>query len=427
MNLRNVAIGKRLMAGFSLLMAVIVIYCVIGFWNTMSVDAHINQVIGGKAGVASEGPGQSQAVLSNILSDNKSVRITILIFGIIAIGGGTVISTYLTRSITAPLKTGVALANQLAAGKLKAEASVDGKDEVAQLLVAMVHMTEEWRRTVSEVKSTSESVSAAGEQLSTSAEQLSRGSMEQAQKATHVATSAEEMSQSIMNVARNTGGIASSAGNTVKIAQEGEVIVGQAVAEVREIADTVNSSAELVRSLGERSKQIGEIVNVINDIADQTNLLALNAAIEAARAGEQGRGFAVVADEVRKLAERTAGATSEIAGMIKVIQDEVNRAVDAMENATGKVATGVDLSMQGGEALGAILKSVNELQVMVQQIASATDEMSATSEQISKDIEQIASVSREATAGSEQTSRASGELSRLSKALGHTVARFQLS
>ena len=181
-----------------------------------------------------------------------------------------------------------------------------------------------------------------------------------------------------------------------------------------------------MRSLGERSKHIGEIVNVINDIADQTNLLALNAAIETARAGEQGRGFAVVADEVRKLAERTAHATSEIGNMIKAIQSEVNNAVDSIETATKKVNVGVELSAHAGGSLKRIVEKVDELQLMVQQIAPATEEMSATSDSINRDIEQIASISKETSMSSEQTTQAAGELSRLLVSLQKIVGEFKL-
>jgi methyl-accepting chemotaxis protein len=188
----------------------------------------------------------------------------------------------------------------------------------------------------------------------------------------------------------------------------------------------VGESAVFVKSLGDRSKQISEIITVINEIADQTNLLALNAAIEAARAGEQGRGFAVVADEVRKLAERTAHATAEISEMIKSIQAEVTKAVSAMENATKKVESGVEFSGQAGGALQSIVAHVDDLHAMVQQIASATNEMTATSEQISRDIESIATISKETSVGSEQTSHASGELARLSLDLQRVVGDFKL-
>jgi methyl-accepting chemotaxis protein len=196
---------------------------------------------------------------------------------------------------------------------------------------------------------------------------------------------------------------------------------------VREIATTVDDLAKLMMSLGDGSKQIGEIVSVIKDIADQTNLLALNAAIEAARAGEQGRGFAVVADEVRKLAEKTAHSTSEIGNMIKAIQDETDKAVVSMEEGTKKVAVGVDLANQAGDSLHKIVESVQNLQGMVQQIASATDEMSTVSEQISNDIEVIADVSKETSASSTQISQEAVNLSKLSIDLKNEAGHFRVN
>ncbi len=180
-------------------------------------------------------------------------------------------------------------------------------------------------------------------------------------------------------------------------------------------------------ALGDRSKQIGEIVSVIKDIADQTNLLALNAAIEAARAGEQGRGFAVVADEVRKLAEKTAHSTSEIGGMINAIQAETEKAVVSMGEGTKKVKVGVELANQAGEGLHKIVDSVNGLQTMVQQIASATEEMSTVSEQISGDIEVIAAVSKETSAGSCQIGQESANLSKMATELRTDVSRFRVN
>ena len=212
----------------------------------------------------------------------------------------------------------------------------------------------------------------------------------------------------------------------MRVADKGQEIVTKSVEEVKAISETVNESAKLMSSLGERSKQIGEIVNVIKDIADQTNLLALNAAIEAARAGEQGRGFAVVADEVRKLAERTAKATAEISGMIGAIQEEMDQAVISMENGTKRVEVGVEFSIQAGVALKQIVGSVTDLQTMVQQIATATEEMSTASEQISGDIETIANVSKETSVSSDQVSQASSDLARLAADLQGTVGMFRV-
>ena len=353
-------------------------------------------------------------------------RTLLVVFGLLVIGVAIVMMTFLNRSITVPLAEGVKIADRLARGELNVEVVVDRKDEVGQLLQSMKNMVEKWRGVVSQITGTATNLSSAATELSASAEQMSRGSNVQAARASAVATSSEEMSQTILDVAKNASSISQSAMDTVKTAKDGAIVVNRAVEEVKEIAYTVNDSSKFVQSLGDRSKQIGEIVGVINDIADQTNLLALNAAIEAARAGEQGRGFAVVADEVRKLAERTANATSEIGNMIKSVQDEVGKAVDIMANATVKVDQGVKLSEEAGQSLGTIVKSVDGLQTIMTQIASATEEMSTTSEEISRDIEQIATISRETSSSSEQTAQASGELANLSTTLENIVREFRL-
>ena len=294
------------------------------------------------------------------------------------------------------------------------------------LLANMKIMVEKMKKVMGDVKSTADNLASASQELSASAEQMSRGVSEQSGRATQIATASTEMSQTIVDVAKNSSNIASSASDTVKVADSGKAIVTKSVEEVQAIAETVNESAKLVSSLGERSKQIGDIVSVIKDIADQTNLLALNAAIEAARAGEQGRGFAVVADEVRKLAERTAKATSEISGMIKSIQEEMEQAVVSMEDGTKRVETGVEFSAQAGEALQNIVASVGELQTMVQQIATATEEMSTASEQISGDIETIAHVSKETSVSSDEISKASSDLAHLAGNLQTVVGMFKV-
>jgi methyl-accepting chemotaxis protein len=354
------------------------------------------------------------------------VEIAAGVTALVLVGLFSLIVFFYSRATTKPLREGVEIANRLAGGDLTATFTGEGRDEMGQLLGAMRHMAERWRHVIGQVKTAADSMTSASHQLSTGADQMSKGSSVQAERASLVATSSEEMSQKVLDVAKNTGSISESAKATAKTARDGETVVNRAVSEVKEIAHTVNDSAGFVKSLGDRSNQIGEIVGVINDIADQTNLLALNAAIEAARAGEQGRGFAVVADEVRKLAERTAGATSEIGTMIKAIQGEVAKAVEVMAHATSKVDEGVKFSEEAGHSLGIIVKSVDGLQTMVQQIASAAEEMSTTSEQISRDIEQIATVSRETSGSSEQTARASTELAELSINLQGIVGEFKL-
>ena len=353
----------------------------------------------------------------------------ILVIGIIAVCLIVAINFLLfgfIRKIMKPLTQLMPVANRLAEGDLSIRIETQRNDEIGKLLSAMKNMVEKWRDVVSNVKQASDNVASAGQQLNVDAGQMSTLSTEQEKRSSQVATAAEEMSQTIMDIAQNVNNIAGAAQETLAVAKDGEGIVNKSVTEVREIAKTVDTSSEFVRSLGDRSRHIGEIIDVIGDIADQTNLLALNAAIEAARAGEQGRGFAVVADEVRKLAERTANATSEISIMIKTIQEEVFKAVDSMENASGKVNTGVELSAQAGEALKNIVTKADELQLMVQQIASATEEMSTTSEEITKDIGQIAATSRETSESSKHTTEAAAELSRLSINMQKTISEFRL-
>jgi methyl-accepting chemotaxis protein len=250
---------------------------------------------------------------------------------------------------------------------------------------------------------------------------------EQSGRATQVATASTEMSQTVIDIAKNASDIAMSASDTLTTARAGENVVSRTVQEVQEIARTVSESSGLMTSLGNRSRQIGEIVDVIKDIADQTNLLALNAAIEAARAGEQGRGFAVVADEVRKLAERTGKATTEISEMITAIQGETQRAVSGMGESLSKVEAGTSLSREAGEALHKIVDSVNALQAMVQQIASATEEMSTVSEGINMDIEAIASLSKETSSDAGQIAAESRDLTGLASNLKKTTSQFRLA
>lgn len=423
--LRDMKIGKRFSAGFGIFIGIIILICCLGFKNMADVESQTS-VISKMAADKDTSAEKIVGTIKEMTEANNKVRIYLAVVGLLSVAAGIAISFTLTKSITTPIGHSVGIMEKLAAGDLAADTGQDRSDEFGKEKAALRLMAKRWADVISGVKEAADTVALAGDELSASAEQMSRSSEGQAERAALVATSSEEMSQTVMEVARSANGISQSATQTAKTARDGEAIVGRAVTEVREIAATVNGSAELVQSLGERSQQIGEIVGVINEIADQTNLLALNAAIEAARAGEQGRGFAVVADEVRKLAERTAHATAEISTMIKAIQDEVAKAVGAMNDATDKVDSGVRLSAEAGSALHNIVKSVDDLQLMVQQIASAADEMSATSDQISKDIESIAQLSKESSANSDNTASASREMTRLSANLQSMVSNFRV-
>lgn len=328
----------------------------------------------------------------------------------------------LIRSITEAVDTSV----KIAEGDLTVSVSAQSGDEIGLMMTKMKEMVSRLKQDIGSLKQASSGIAAGSLHLSSQSNIMTQTLNDQSSRATQIATASEEMSQTVVDIARNAADIANSAVETASVAEQGSRVVQQSVAESRVIAETVTHSTEVVKTLGERSQQIGEIVSVINDIADQTNLLALNAAIEAARAGEQGRGFAVVADEVRKLAERTAKATAEISAMIRGIQDEVGNAVASMETANQKVENGVRFSMEAGTQLQKIVEAVSGLQSMVQQIASATEEMSSTSEGISGDIQEIASGAHNLTDGSKQIAQSSAELAQMSDQLKAIVEHFKV-
>ena len=363
---------------------------------------------------------------SRISKEIRTTALTMMGLAVLMMLLGTGGALFVSKTLTKPLKDAVAVANAISEGDLTVHVTVDSQDELGQLMSAIQAMDEKLKLVLTETKSAADNLASASQDLSASSEEMSQGVAEQSGRASQIATASEEMSQTVLDMAKNTSDMAISATETTRIAHEGESIVTRSVQEVQAIADTVNESARLMGSLGERSKQIGDIVDVIKEIADQTNLLALNAAIEAARAGEQGRGFAVVADEVRKLAERTSRATTEIEAMIGAIQNEVKKAVHNMNTGTERVSVGVEFAGKAGDALHSIVASVKDLQMMVQQIASATEEMSSTSEQINSDIETIASVSKEASSNSEQIARSAADMADLSSTLQHLVGRFKM-
>jgi methyl-accepting chemotaxis protein len=280
------------------------------------------------------------------------------------------------------------------------------------------------------LRKVSEAVSAtatASTQISSSTEEMAAGAHEQTSQAGEVASAVEEMTKTILENSKNASVAAETAKQARVSAEQGGQVVGETVDGMRRIAGVVNKSAETVKELGRSSDQIGEIIGVIDDIADQTNLLALNAAIEAARAGEQGRGFAVVADEVRKLAERTTKATKEIAGMIKKIQSDTTGAVQSMEEGTSEVERGIALADRAGSSLKEIVGVSQKVTDMVTQIAAASEEQSSASEQISKNVESISKVTGETAQGTQQIARAAEGLNQLTNTLQDLIGQFKVS
>jgi methyl-accepting chemotaxis protein len=234
------------------------------------------------------------------------------------------------------------------------------------------------------------------------------------------------MSASLLEVSGNTSRAADASRKAVATAMQGGKIVEEALLTMRSLAESVDQTAGKIEALGKNSDQIGKIVAVIEEIADQTNLLALNAAIEAARAGEQGRGFAVVADEVRKLAERTAKATKEIAQMIETVQMETKTAVTQMQAETKKVEAGVTTTAKAGSSLDEIIAQVQQVGDMIALIAAASTQQTTTAEQINSNVGQIAKIAQESADGAQQSAKACQDLSDLALDLQQLVSRFKL-
>lgn len=301
------------------------------------------------------------------------------------------------------------------------------EDEIAKLYYGFNKAAEKINAMILNVIEAVQATASASSQISSSTEEMAAGSQEQSQQADEVASAVEEMTKTILETTNNAGKAAEVSNNYGNIAKEGGQVVNETINGMNRISDVVKKSAGTVQQLGRNSEQIGEIVQVIDDIADQTNLLALNAAIEAARAGEQGRGFAVVADEVRKLAERTTKATKEIATMIKQIQRDTEEAVVAMQQGTDEVEKGKRLADKAGDSLREIISGADSVVEIITQVAAASEQQSATSEQISKNIEAISSVTQQSAAGVQQIARAAEDLNRLTNNLENLISKFKIN
>jgi len=313
-------------------------------------------------------------------------------------------------------------------GDLTRELEIEkNENEVTGLMQKINQMIRDLSGLIGEVHSASDSLAESSTQVSSAAEEMSAGASEQASQTREVAAAVEQMSRTIFDSSKNANEASMMAKNASNLANEGEKVFKETIGGMTKIAQLVKKSAEIVDTLGKSSAQIGEIIQVINDIADQTNLLALNAAIEAARAGEQGRGFAVVADEVRKLAERTTSATKEIAGMIKRIQQETTQVVVAMTEGNTEAENGMRLADKAADSLSEIISSVNGVVGMINQIAAASQEQSSASEQITHNVEGISVAAGNISGATIDLARTAENLGNLTEHLKTLIQRFQLS
>jgi methyl-accepting chemotaxis protein len=337
-----------------------------------------------------------------------------------------VLALFIARSITIPASILAKQTEQVSRGELNIDVSCSSDDEIGKLSCSFRTMTENLRTIISQVASTSSQVAAAAHQLTSTAEQIATGAEEVVAQASTVATAGEEMSATSGDIAQNCQLAAEGAQLASQAAKNGAAVVESTIVVMSQIAAKVQESAKTVESLGVRSDQIGAIIGTIEDIADQTNLLALNAAIEAARAGEQGRGFAVVADEVRALAERTTRATKEIGEMIKAIQNETKGAVTAMEQGVQQVEAGTKEAAKSGNALRDILDQVNAVAMQVNQIATAAEEQTATTSEISSNMQQITEVVQHTSQGAQESATAAAQLNGNAEELQRLVRQFKL-
>lgn len=364
---------------------------------------------------------------SIIKTIRNSLFFSILLTVVIAIFLMLSAISLIFKMVIKPIQETVTMAEHIASGNLSVqEIDIKTHDEIGTLGKALNRMKNNLKDMIGKVKEGAGEVSAGAEDISKLSDSASSGTEKQTSQITQVVAAMEEMSSTITEVAKNTADAANSANKAKESAATGSKVVQSSIEGMERIAKSVESSAKTIKELGKSSNQIGEIVAVIDDIADQTNLLALNAAIEAARAGEQGRGFAVVADEVRKLADRTTKATKEIADMVKKIQRDTADAVAAMNEWNREVKNGVELSNSAGESLKQIVGLAQNVTDMVNQIATATEEQSAASEEITSNMGNISNVSKETATGASITSEAAKNLKRLSDNLQKLVAQFKL-
>ena len=329
-------------------------------------------------------------------------------------------------AISAPVEEAGKVLNLMADGNFTVKMNGEYKGDYLAMKNNVNKVVGSMNQAIGRVSETSTELASSASQISSSTEEMAVGANEQSSQTNDVASAVEEMTATIMESTKNAGTAAEIAKEAGDNANDGGKIVLETIEGINRIADVVIKSADTIQELGKSSDKIGEIIQVIDEIADQTNLLALNAAIEAARAGEQGRGFAVVADEVRKLAERTTKATKEIETMIKHIQKDTAEAVESIAEGTREVEKGKDLAQKAHDALDKIIDNSSRVTDIISQLATASEQQSITSESISRSVEAISNVTQQSAQGTHQISRSAEDLYRLTENLTEIISYFQL-
>ncbi|MFJ4142572.1 methyl-accepting chemotaxis protein [Pseudomonas sp. NPDC089734] len=354
----------------------------------------------------------------------ENANIAIIMVSVLAAVLTVFLAWLLTRSIVMPLARAVRAAEEISEGNLTKHIEVDGKDEPGRLLAALVLMQQNLRKTIEQISGSATQLASAAEELSAVTEESSRGLQRQNDELEQAATAVNQMTAAVEEVARNAVSTSQASQQSNDTARHGRDKVVETVKAIQTMTHDVQSTSSLIEGLAAQGREIGKVLDVIRAIAEQTNLLALNAAIEAARAGEAGRGFAVVADEVRALAHRTAQSTQEIEQMVAGIQTGTGQAVESMTLNTGRTRSTLDLARAAGDALEQITDAISQINERNLVIASASEEQAQVSREVDRNLVNIRDLANQSAAGANQTSAASHELSRLAVALNSMVGRF---
>jgi len=371
----------------------------------------------------SEGAEQASQRSSDVADEAFTAIISALLVIMLALAA---IATALTRSIVVPLVDAVAVAERVATGDLTHDIKVTGKDEPALLLRALSRMQASLRDTLRKIAASSDQLASASEELHTVTEDTSRGLHQQSAEIDQAATAVNQMTAAVEEVANNAVSTADASQGADRTTRDGREQVNQALASIQHLVDDVTGTSAEIEQLANNANEISRVLDVIGAIAGQTNLLALNAAIEAARAGEAGRGFAVVADEVRALAHRTQQSTAEIEQMIAGIQNGTERAVTAMHSSQGRAAGTLEVAQGAGQALEVIAEAIASINQRNLVIASASEEQAQVAREVDRNLVNIRDLAMQTSAGANQTSAAAQDLSRLAVDLNGMVAQFKV-
>ncbi|WP_370278849.1 methyl-accepting chemotaxis protein [Pontibacterium sp.] len=369
----------------------------------------------------------TEHAMETVSHDEQEALQGMIILSLISVIFGLIMGIALTRSITRPLRSAVSAAERLAQGDLTVQIDSTGRDETGQLLTAMKHMAAQLLDTVSHISSAAEQLNKATSGMSSITTDTATCMESQRNNLNQTAAAVHEMSATVGEIAQSAQLAATSTSSADMETKEGLKVIDNVNGMISSLSDDIASTKEAITRLDEQTANVGSILEVITDIADQTNLLALNAAIEAARAGEQGRGFAVVADEVRTLASRTQDSITTIHQLITSLQQESKNSVTAMELGEKKVEESVEMARKASSALITIERAVSSITEMNLQIASASEEQSVVAEQINSSVTEIHQASEDTNNGAQQIAVSTGELSQMALSLRNLVQQFKIA